>query len=117
MLMPTFVIYYESQKHHDDGALPEYMVRKEKELFPLIENGFRNAVEHNVEIVLGSDSGMPYTSFGPFSPEEFKVMVKLGGMSEMDALVAGIQNAARALRIDNPQSFIQCRIQIIYLHL
>jgi imidazolonepropionase-like amidohydrolase len=100
MLMPTLVTYYESQKHHDEGVLPDYIVRKEKELFPLIEAGFRNAVKHDVEIVLGSDSGMPFTPFGRSSPEELEVMVKLGGMSEMQAIVAGTQNASRALNID-----------------
>ena len=101
MLMPTLVTYYESQKHHDEGVLPDYIVRKEKELFPLIEEGFRNAVKHDVEIVLGSDSGMPFTPFGQSSPEELEVMVKLGGMSEMQAIIAGTRNAARALNIES----------------
>jgi imidazolonepropionase-like amidohydrolase len=63
--MPTIVTYYESQLHHDDGDLPEFMVRKEKEIYPLIEEGVKNAVKAGVEMVVGSDSGMPYTPFGP----------------------------------------------------
>lgn len=99
--MPTLVTYYESQKHHDDGDLPEYMVRKEKELFPLIEAGFKDAVAKGVEIVLGSDTGMPYTPFGKSSVQELELFVKMGGMSEMDAIVAGTMNAAKALTIDS----------------
>ncbi|MHA1925978.1 MAG: amidohydrolase family protein [Candidatus Thorarchaeota archaeon] len=87
--MPTLTTYYESLQHHDDGQLPDYMVRKEKELFPLIEQGFRDSVQAGLEIVLGTDSGMPYTPFGPSSMEELQLMVRLGGMSEMDAIVAG----------------------------
>jgi imidazolonepropionase-like amidohydrolase len=98
--MPTLTTYYESLQHHDEGKLPEYMIRKEKELFPLIEDGFRSSVEAGLEIVLGTDSGMPYTPFGPSSMEEMELMVRLGGMSEMDAIVAGTRNAAKALSID-----------------
>ncbi|NHJ12385.1 MAG: amidohydrolase family protein [Candidatus Thorarchaeota archaeon] len=100
MLMPTLVTYYESQKHHEDGNLPAHMVRKEKELFPLIESGFRNAVNSKIEVALGSDSGMPYTPFGRSSMEELELMVKMGGMSEMEAIVAGTRNAARSISID-----------------
>jgi imidazolonepropionase-like amidohydrolase len=100
-LMPTLVTYYESQKHHDDGDLPDYMVRKERELFPLIEDGIRNSVKKGVEIVLGSDTGMPYTPFGPSTLVELELLVKMGGMSEMDAIVAGTLNAARSLKIES----------------
>ena len=99
--MPTLTTYYESLQHHDEGNLPDYMIRKEKELFPLIEDGFRSSVKAGLEIVLGTDSGMPYTPFGPSSMEELELMVRLGGMSEMDAIVAGTQNAARSLAIDS----------------
>ena len=98
--MPTLTTFYESLQHHDEGQLPEYMVRKEKELFPLIEEGFRNSVKSGLEIVLGTDSGMPYTPFGPSSMEEMELMVRLGGMTEMDAIVAGTKNAAKSLGID-----------------
>jgi imidazolonepropionase-like amidohydrolase len=98
--MPTLTTFYESLQHHDEGQLPEFMVRKEKELFPLIEDGFRNSVKAGLEMVLGTDSGMPYTPFGPSSMEEMELMVRLGGMSEMDAIVAGTKNAARSLGID-----------------
>ena len=100
LLMPTLVTYYESFQHHGEGLLPEYMIRKEKELFPLIEEGFKRAVKGGIKIVLGSDSGMPYTPFGKSSMEELELMVRLGGMSEMDAIVAGTLNAAKALNID-----------------
>lgn len=101
MYMPTIVTYYESQLHHDDGDLPEYMVRKEKEIYPLIEEGVKSAVKAGLEMVLGSDSGMPYTPFGRSSMEEMELMVKIGRLPEMDAIVAGTLNAAKALKIDS----------------
>ncbi len=100
MYMPTIVTYYESQLHHDDGDLPDYMVRKEKEIFPLIEEGVRNAVKAGVELVVGTDSGMPYTPYGKSTAEEMELMVRLGGASEMTAIIAGTLNAARSMNVD-----------------
>jgi imidazolonepropionase-like amidohydrolase len=50
---------------------------------------------------------MPFTPFGVSSPEEFEVMVKLGGMSEMDSIIAGTHNAAKALKIDSQVGTLQ----------
>ncbi|MFW9769735.1 MAG: amidohydrolase family protein, partial [Candidatus Thorarchaeota archaeon] len=101
MYMPTIVTYYESQLHHDDGDLPEYMVRKETEIFPLIEEGVKNATKAGVELVVGTDSGMPYTPYGKSTVEEMELMVRLGGASEMTAILAGTLNAAKSLNIDS----------------
>ena len=101
MYMPTFVTYYESQLHHDDGHLPEFMVRKEKEIFPLIEQGVKKAVEADIDIVVGTDSGMPYTYYGKSTAEEMELLVGLGGATEMDAIIAGTKNAARSMSMDS----------------
>ena len=107
MLMPTLVTYYESQLHHHEGHLPDYMVRKEKEIFPLIEAGFRDAVSNGIPTVTGSDSGMPYTPFGKSSAKEMELMVKLGGMSELEAITAGTLNAARALGLEKETGSVE----------
>ncbi len=107
MYMPTIVTYYESQLHHNDGDLPEYMVRKEKEIFPLIEEGVRNAVKAGIELVVGTDSGMPYTYYGKSTSEEMELMVRLGGASEMIAIIAGTKNAAWSLSIDDKVGTIE----------
>ncbi len=99
--MPTIVTYYNSQLHHEDGDLPEYMVRKEKEIYPFIEQGVKDAVKAGIEFVVGSDSGMPYTPFGSSSMQEMELFVNIGGMAEGDAIVAGTSNAAKILRIDS----------------
>jgi len=107
MYMPTIVTYYESQLHHDEGDLPEYMIRKEKEIFPLIEEGVRNAVKAGIELVVGTDSGMPYTYYGKSTSEEMELMVRLGGASEMTAIIAGTRNAAWSLSIDDKVGTIE----------
>ncbi|TFF92658.1 amidohydrolase family protein [Candidatus Thorarchaeota archaeon] len=99
--MPTIVTFYESVLHHDEGKLPEHMVRKEKEVFPLIKRGVENAVKAGVEIAVGTDTGLPYTLYGNAAAEEMELLVNFGGMSEMDAIVAGTRNAARSLNAES----------------
>ncbi|MHA2145150.1 MAG: amidohydrolase family protein [Candidatus Thorarchaeota archaeon] len=105
--MPTIVTYYNSQLHHEDGDLPDYMVRKEKEIYPFIEQGVKDAVKAGIEFVVGSDSGMPYTPFGSSSMQEMELFVNIGGMAEGDAIVAGTSNAAKTLRIDSEVGTIE----------
>jgi imidazolonepropionase-like amidohydrolase len=105
--MPTIVTYYESQLHHDEGELPEHMIRKEKEIFPLIKRGVQEAVKAGIEIAVGTDTGLPYTFWGRSTPEELELLVKLGGMSEMDAVVAGTKNSARSLNVDKSLGTIE----------
>lgn len=107
MYMPTFVTFYESQLHHDDGDLPEYMIRKEREIFPLIEDGVKNAVKSGIDIVVGTDSGMPYTYYGKSTAEEMELLVRLGKSSEMDAIIAGTRNAARSMSIESTLGTIE----------
>ena len=107
MYMPTIVTYYESQLHHEDGDLPDYMVRKEKEIYPFIEQGVKDAVKAGIEFTVGSDSGMPYTPFGTSSMQEMELFVNIGGMTESDAIVAGTRNAAKTLRIDSEVGTIE----------
>ena len=99
--MPTIVTYYESVKHHDEGKLPQHMIRKEKEVFPLIKKGVQEAVEAGLEIAVGTDTGLPYTLYGKAAAQEMSLLVEYGGMSAMDAILAGTKNAAHSLRVDD----------------
>ena len=99
--MPTIVTYYESVLHHDEGDLPAHMIRKEKEVFPLIKKGVEEAVKAGIEIAVGTDTGLPYTLYGKAAAEEMSLLVEYGGMSAMEAIVAGTRNAAKSLRVDS----------------
>lgn len=100
-LEPTLVSFYRHQGM-DKKDLPESVIKRQEELYPQVEEGFRKAVKQGCEIVLGSDTGdSPLLPFGPSTMKELEFMVQLGGMSEMDAIVAGTENAARAFNIDS----------------
>ena len=63
--------------------------------------------KEGVKVVAGSDSGMPYTPFGRSSVQELALMAQLGGMSEMEAIVAATGNAAKALGIESQLGTIE----------
>ncbi len=101
LLEPTLVSFYIPQGIEDIG-LPESVIKQQKESFPQLVEGFSNAEKQGIEIVAGSDSGdSPFLPFGPSTMRELEVMVRLGGLTEMDAIITGTKNAARALNIDS----------------
>ncbi|MCK5390686.1 MAG: amidohydrolase family protein, partial [Candidatus Thorarchaeota archaeon] len=51
--------------------------------------------------------GMPYTYYGKSTSEEMELMVRLGGASEMTAIIAGTKNAAWSLSIDDKVGTIE----------
>ncbi len=74
-------------------------LRKEKALAAAtaMRNGIRLAVKHKVLIALGTDAGViPHGTNG----HEFTLLVEWGGLSPMDAIVAGTLNGAKLLGWD-----------------
>lgn len=63
-----------------------------------MRNGIRLAVRHGVPIALGSDAGVG--AHGT-NGHEFTLLVEWGGMTPMQAIVAGTQNAAKLLGWDD----------------
>ncbi len=101
LLMPTLVSFFIDEDIENRG-ISKLEIKKRKDLLSLIEEGFRNAVMQGIEMVVGSDTGdSPLIPFGPSTMKELEYMVQLGGMSEMNTIVAGTRNAARALNIDS----------------
>jgi len=59
-----------------------------------VRNGIKLAMANNIQMALGSDSGVvPHGTNG----REFVLLVQWGGMSNMDAIVAGTLNGAKLL--------------------
>ena len=80
----------------DPGAVPDYAVRKSKEVIDAHQASFRYAAEQGVRIAMGTDMGV-----GPHGPnaEELELMVN-NGLTPMQAIVATTSVAAECARID-----------------
>jgi imidazolonepropionase-like amidohydrolase len=93
-LVPTLMAGERVGGAAESGTLKGLRAEKAKAAAAAMRNAIRLAVEHKVSIALGTDAGViPHGT----NAREFVLMVEWGGMSPMDALVAGTKNAAMLL--------------------
>ncbi|MGH7720806.1 MAG: amidohydrolase family protein, partial [Gemmatimonadaceae bacterium] len=93
-LVPTLMAGEAVERAAQTGVLTGLRAEKAQAAAQAMRNGIRVAVTNKVPIALGTDSGViPHGTNG----REFTLMVQWGGMSPMDAIVAGTSNAARLL--------------------
>ena len=98
-LVPTFAVLRKIKQMdvENPGYLAEYTPRKARELTARQLVGFRQAMQAGVKIAMGTDLG-PYAHFQ--NAVEFGFMVE-GGMTPMQAIVAGTGMAAKCIGLDD----------------
>lgn len=96
-LVPTFLIVEEmlDTGRVERGETPPWAYEKIQELLPVIDSGFRRAVERGVRIAMGTDGGN-----GSHLPSELSLMVE-HGLSPLGALRAATIEGARLLGLDD----------------
>ena len=98
-LVPTLVAPYNIVQNGDNPEIPDYVVRKSRQVMESHWISFQKALKAGVRIAMGTDAG---TVFNPHDGTalEFRLMTDLG-MSPMDALVSATKTAAELLDIDS----------------
>jgi imidazolonepropionase-like amidohydrolase len=86
-------------KTSSDVNVPDYVIRKNKEVLNHQLATLKKAHEMGINVVLGTDSGTPLNSHGN-NAEEFEIFVE-NGISEMEAIIASTSRVAKLLRIDD----------------
>ncbi len=93
-LVPTLMAADAVERLVHEGRLTGERADKALAIAPMMRRSFRSAVRGGVKIALGTDAGvMPHGANG----HEFTLMVRLGGMTPMQAILAGTRNAADLL--------------------
>ena len=93
-LVPTLMAGEAVERAAESGVLTGLRAEKARAAAAGMRRGIRLAVRHRVPIALGTDAGViPHGTNG----REFTLLVEWGGMSPMDAIVAGTRNGARLL--------------------
>ena len=97
IIVSTFAIDEHLLKYGDEMGVPEYGMRKIKELVELHASNLRKAYRAGVKIAAGTDflGGVKAFRHGD-NALEIKLLVEKIGMSPVDALVAATRNAAEA---------------------
>jgi imidazolonepropionase-like amidohydrolase len=96
-LVPTLVAGEGVERLAKNGVLRGLRAEKALSAATAMRNSLKIAVSNGVPIAFGTDAGVvPHGSNG----HEFVLMVEWGGMSPMNAIVAGTLNGAKLLGID-----------------
>ena len=96
-LVPTLSAAEGVERAAKGGVLKGLRAEKALAAAAAIRRAIRMAVANKVQIALGTDAGVvPHGTNG----HEFELLVEWGGMSNMDAIVAGTQNGAKLLGWD-----------------
>jgi imidazolonepropionase-like amidohydrolase len=97
-LVPTLSAGEAATRAADAGILKGLRAQKARMAFAAMKNSVRIAMKEGVPIALGTDAGVG--SHGT-NGREFGLMVDMGGMTPMQAIVAGTSNGAKLLGWDN----------------
>ncbi len=93
-LVPTLMAGEGVSQAAEKGVLKGDRAEKARAAAKGMRNAIRLAVEHKVKVALGTDAAViPHGTNG----REFFLMVDWGGMSPMDAIVAGTKTAAELI--------------------
>jgi imidazolonepropionase-like amidohydrolase len=96
-LVPTLHISKILKDRRDTEGLSEASKRKEERLVAEGEGCFRMACEAGVKVALGTDAFI--ADMHGTNAAELLLMMEQGGLSTMEAIVAGTKNAAHCCRI------------------
>ena len=93
-LVPTLVAGEAVERFANSGVLTGLRAEKARAAAAAMRNSVKLAVRHRVPIALGTDAGVvPHGS----NAREFRLLVEWGGMTPMQAIVAGTSSAAKLL--------------------
>lgn len=96
-LVPTLMAGEAVEKAAKNGVLKGHRAEKAFAAATAMRRGIKIAVANKVPIALGTDAGVfPHGT----NAREFALLVQWGGMSPMDAIVAGTLNSAKLLGWD-----------------
>ena len=93
-LVPTMMAGEAVLRAADAGKMPPYIAVKARAAATAMKNATKLALAAGVPIALGTDAGVGRHGE---NAHEFALMVEWGGMTPMQAIVAGTSNAAKLL--------------------
>lgn len=95
-LVPTLLAPHRIVEHGDDGGIPQWAVRKARQVREDHRKSFNRALRAGVKIAMGTDAGTPYNFHGE-NLNELLLMVD-AGMTPMQAIVASTRMGAELLQ-------------------
>jgi imidazolonepropionase-like amidohydrolase len=103
-LVPTLMAGYSVGSEEGSRRLPAWAAVKGRAAWAAMQRAIRAAVQGGVRIAFGTDAGVfPHDQ----AAREFELLVTIGGMTPMQAIVAGTMSAATLLDRDRDVGSVQ----------
>ena len=99
-LVPTLLLLEVWAEYGHLIGSPPYIVAASKQMLERTRESLHMAHEAGVKFVLGTDTGFAVTPYGEWHAKELELLMKYGGLSELEAIQAGTSNAGIVLGLD-----------------
>jgi imidazolonepropionase-like amidohydrolase len=105
-LIPTFFVLHQMVTRGAEHGTPEYALRKARVVAETQQQSFQRALEHGVQIAMGTDCAGPALIPHGRNAVELELLVN-AGMSPMEAIISTTSNAACALGLEKEVGSIE----------
>ncbi len=96
-LVPTIIAAYQIVEFGVQSGIPDYAVAKAKQCLENHGAGLKKMLKKGVKISFGTDAGTPFNKHGE-QTLEFELMVKYGGFTPAQTLIAATRTNSELLR-------------------
>ena len=99
-LVPTLVLLDNWAEYGHLIGSPPYIVDACKRMLERTSKSLHMAHEAGVKFVVGTDTGCAMTPYGEWHAKELELLMKYGGLSELEAISAATYNAGLVLNLE-----------------
>jgi imidazolonepropionase-like amidohydrolase len=99
-LVPTLLLLENWAEYGPVIGSPPFIVDACKRMLERTSTSLHMAHEAGVKFVVGTDTGFAMTPYGEWHAKELELLMKYGGLSELEAIAAGTYNAGLTLGLE-----------------
>ena len=100
-LVPTILLLETWAEYGPLIGAPPYIVDACKRMLERTHASLHMAHEAGVKFVVGTDTGFAMTPYGEWHAKELELLMKYGGLSELEAIAAGTYNGGITLNLED----------------
>jgi imidazolonepropionase-like amidohydrolase len=99
-LVPTLLLFETWAEYGPLIGAPPYIVDASKRMLERTHTSLHMAHEAGVKFVVGTDTGFAMTPYGEWHAKELELLMKYGGLSELEAIGAATFNAGVTIGLE-----------------
>ncbi|WCB96692.1 Imidazolonepropionase [Baekduia alba] len=100
-LVPTLLLLEVWAEYGDLIGSPPFIVEASKRMLERTAESLHMCRAAGVKLVVGTDTGFAMTPYGEWHAKELELLMKYGGLTELEAITAATYNAGVTLNLEN----------------